>query len=207
MALKGKPREHEPSGGKLLLDPNVQLSPGRVGANTGAQRNELLEAEAELRRLNEQVAAPAPGTSSGRPHQGGLPSFESAGRWQQGEAPRSCSHRARTRWSSTNMMFPRAGRKTHERVPQGARQAEPAACRAAVPVVHIGPSTGLEGAAFHLRRADQPRRDSRRQAPIGSAPTHKERGWRKPAAAVLAEQHLQPRLPMRKHRTAGSSRS
>src|ERR1700756_3675989 len=54
MALKGKPRDMN-KWREVILDPNVQL-PGESREYRRA-RNELLEAEAELRRLNEQVAA------------------------------------------------------------------------------------------------------------------------------------------------------
>ena len=54
MALKGKPRDMN-RWREVLLDPNVHF-PGESGEYRRA-RNELLEAEAELRRLNEQVAA------------------------------------------------------------------------------------------------------------------------------------------------------
>ena len=54
MALKGKPRDVN-RWREALLDPNVHF-PGESGEYRRA-RNELLEAEAELRRLNEQVAA------------------------------------------------------------------------------------------------------------------------------------------------------
>src|ERR1700746_2347379 len=54
MALKGKPRDMN-KWQEVLLAPNVQF-PGESREYRRA-RNELLEAEAELRRLNEQVAA------------------------------------------------------------------------------------------------------------------------------------------------------
>src|SRR6516225_6556870 len=54
MALKGKPRDMN-KWREVLLDPNVHF-PGESSDYRRA-RNELLEAEAELRRLNEQVAA------------------------------------------------------------------------------------------------------------------------------------------------------
>jgi len=54
MALKGKPRDMK-KWREVLLDPNVHF-PGESSEYRRA-RNELLEAEAELRRLNEQVAA------------------------------------------------------------------------------------------------------------------------------------------------------
>ena len=54
MALKGKPRDMN-KWREVLLDSNVHF-PGESGEYRRA-RNELLEAEAELRRLNERVAA------------------------------------------------------------------------------------------------------------------------------------------------------
>jgi hypothetical protein len=54
MALKGKPRDMN-KWREVLLDPNVHF-PGE-SSEYRRTRNELLEAEAELRRLNEQVAA------------------------------------------------------------------------------------------------------------------------------------------------------
>jgi len=54
MALRGKPRDMN-RWREVLLDPNVHF-PGESNEYRRA-RNELLEAEAELRRLNEQVAA------------------------------------------------------------------------------------------------------------------------------------------------------
>jgi len=56
MVLKGKPRDMN-KWREVLLDPNVHF-PGESSEYRRA-RNELLEAEAELRRLNEQVAASA----------------------------------------------------------------------------------------------------------------------------------------------------
>src|SRR4029077_12220634 len=54
MALRGKPRDMN-KWRQVLLDPNVHF-PGESNEYRRA-RNELLEAEAELKRLNEQVAA------------------------------------------------------------------------------------------------------------------------------------------------------
>ena len=54
MAVKGKPRDMQ-KWREVLLDPNVRF-PGESSEYRRA-RNELLEAEAELRRLNEEVAA------------------------------------------------------------------------------------------------------------------------------------------------------
>src|ERR1700751_6205880 len=54
MALKGQPRDMN-KWREVLLDPSVHF-PGEAGEYRRA-RNELLEAEAELKRLSEQVAA------------------------------------------------------------------------------------------------------------------------------------------------------
>jgi predicted dithiol-disulfide oxidoreductase (DUF899 family) len=54
MALKGKPRDMN-KWREVLRDPNVHFPGG--SSEYRRARNELLEAEAELRRLNEQVAA------------------------------------------------------------------------------------------------------------------------------------------------------
>jgi hypothetical protein len=54
MALKGKPRDMK-KWREVLLDPNVHF-PGESSEDRRT-RNELLEAEAELRQLNEQVVA------------------------------------------------------------------------------------------------------------------------------------------------------
>src|SRR5258708_10134547 len=54
MALKGKPRDMN-KWREVLLDPNVHFP--RESSEYRRARNELLEAEAELRRLTEQVAA------------------------------------------------------------------------------------------------------------------------------------------------------
>jgi predicted dithiol-disulfide oxidoreductase (DUF899 family) len=54
MALKGKPRDMK-KWREVLLDTNVHF-PGESSEYRHA-RNELLDAEGELRRLNEQVAA------------------------------------------------------------------------------------------------------------------------------------------------------
>src|ERR1700742_2483704 len=54
MALKGQPRDMN-KWREVLLDPSVHF-PGESSEYRRA-RNELLEAEAELKRLNEQVAA------------------------------------------------------------------------------------------------------------------------------------------------------
>src|ERR1700739_4332632 len=54
MALKGKPRDMN-KWREVLLDPNVHFP--NESSEYRAARNELLEAEAELKRQNERVAA------------------------------------------------------------------------------------------------------------------------------------------------------
>ena len=54
MAIKGSPRDMK-KWLELLLDPNIQF-PGESSDYRRA-RNQLLEAERELRRMNQQVAA------------------------------------------------------------------------------------------------------------------------------------------------------
>src|SRR6516162_9677440 len=68
-----------------------------------------------------------------------------------------------------------------------------AARRAAVPVIHIG-RRRARGCCFSPRRADQPRRD-REDKPRSARHLRTRTRLAQPAAAVLAEQHLQPRLP------------
>ena len=80
MAPKGSPRDMN-EWRETLRDPNIKF-PGESSEYRRA-RNQLLEAEDELRRLNEQVAAKrrAPG---GRTPRRGL-RLRVRGRWQRGE--------------------------------------------------------------------------------------------------------------------------
>ena len=80
MALKGNPRDMN-KWREVLLDPDVHF-PGESTEYRRA-RNELLDAEAELQRLNEQVAAQRRALPAGRPHPRGL-RLRVRGRWQQG---------------------------------------------------------------------------------------------------------------------------
>src|ERR1700760_1591113 len=64
MALKGKPRDMN-KWREILRDPNMTF-PGESSEYRRA-RNELLEAEDELRRLNEQVAAQRRALPAGGP--------------------------------------------------------------------------------------------------------------------------------------------
>jgi len=117
MALKGKPRDMN-KWREVLLDPNVHF-PGESSDYRRA-RNRLLEAEAELRRLNEQVAAQRRALPAG-------------GLIREDYILESAADGSKVRFSELfapskkslvvyNMMFLPAGRKTREQVPQGARR-------------------------------------------------------------------------------------
>src|SRR6202022_3395434 len=162
MALKGKPRDMN-KWREVLLDPNVHF-PGE-SSEYRRTRNELLEAEAELRRLNEQVAAQRRALPAG-----GLIRedyvFESAADGTKG---------------GFSGVFAAC-----ERPPGGCprgQDSQAAACRAAVPVMHIG-RRRARGCCFSPRRADQPRRD--REDKLRSARHLRSRTrLAQPAAAVL----------------------
>ena len=186
MALKGKPRDMK-KWREVLLDPNVHF-PGESSEYRRA-RNELLEAEAELRRLNEQVAAQRRALPAG-------------GLIREDYVLESAADGGKVRFSELfapgknslviyNMMFPRSSEDPRA----GARgqDSRAAACRTAVPVMHIG-RRRARGCCFSPRRADQPRRDREDKPRSTTAPAPRTR-LAQPAAAVLAEQHLQPRLP------------
>src|SRR6201987_6556059 len=83
MALKGQPRDMN-KWREVLLDPSVHF-PGESSEYRRA-RNELLEAEAELKRLNEQVAAKRRALPAGGLLRGDL-SFERAAEGGQGRVP------------------------------------------------------------------------------------------------------------------------
>src|SRR5712672_2753308 len=143
MALKGKPRDMN-KWREVLLDPNVHF-PGESSEYRRA-RNELLEAEAELKRLNEQVAAKRRALPAG-----GLIRedyvFESAA---DGSKVRLSELFAPGKNSLViyNMMFPRWSEDQRAGAP-GAKTAElplvEQPCPSCTSVVD-----GLEGAAFHL---------------------------------------------------------
>jgi Bacterial protein of unknown function (DUF899) len=152
MALKGKPRDMN-KWREVLLDPNVHF-PGESSEYRRA-RNELLEAEAELRRHNEQVAAQRRALPAG-----GLVRedyvFESAAdgskvRFSELFAP------GKNSLVIYNMMFPRWSEDRRAGAP-GGQDSRAAAYRAAVPVMHID-RRWARGCCFSPRRADQPRRD------------------------------------------------
>ena len=143
MALKGKPRDMN-KWREVLLDPNVHF-PGESSEYRCA-RNELLEAEGELRRVNEQVAAQRRALPAG----GLLPQdyvFESADdasevRFSELFAPGKDS------LVIYSMMFPRWSEDRRAGAPGGTTARLPLVeqpCPSCTSVVD-----GLEGAAFHL---------------------------------------------------------
>src|SRR5258708_20355964 len=143
MALKGKPRDMN-KWREVLLDPNVHF-PGE-SSEYRRVRNELLEAEAELRRLNEQVAAQRRALPAG-----GLIRedyvFESAA---DGSKVRFSDLFAPGKNSLViyNMMFPRWSEDPRAAAPGGKTAELPLVeqpCPSCTSVVD-----GLEGAAFHL---------------------------------------------------------
>ncbi|MDR3485202.1 MAG: DUF899 family protein [Bradyrhizobium sp.] len=143
MAVKGEPRDMS-RWKAVVLDPAVRF-PGETEGYRDA-RNELLAAEAELRRLNEQVAAQRRALPAG-----GLIKedyvFEEAG------------DGAKVKFSELfgpgknslviyNMMFPRWSEDRRAGAPGGSTAALPLVeqpCPSCTSVVD-----GLEGAAFHL---------------------------------------------------------
>src|SRR6201990_3243274 len=143
MALKGQPRAMN-KWREVLLDPSVHF-PGESSEYRRA-RNELLEAEAELRRLNEQVAAQRRALPAG-----GLIRedyvFESAAdgskvRFSELFAP------GKNSLVIYNMMFPRWSEDQRAGAPGGKTAELPLVeqpCPSCTSVV-----AGLEGAAFHL---------------------------------------------------------
>src|SRR5258705_11761095 len=143
MALKGKPRDMN-KWREVLLDPNVHF-PGESSEYRRA-RNELLEAEAELKRLNEQVAAKRRALPAG-----GLIRedyvFESAA---DGSKVRFSELFAPDKNSLViySMMFPRWSEDQRAGAPGGMTAELPLVdqpCPSCTSVVD-----GLEGAAFHL---------------------------------------------------------
>jgi predicted dithiol-disulfide oxidoreductase (DUF899 family) len=143
MALKGKPRDMK-KWREVLLHTNVHF-PGESSEYRHA-RNELLDAEGELRRLNEQVAAQRRSLPAG-----GLIRedyvFESAA---DGGKVRLSELFAPGRNSLVvyNMMFPRWSEDPRAGAPGGKTAELPLVeqpCPSCTSVVD-----GLEGAAFHL---------------------------------------------------------
>jgi predicted dithiol-disulfide oxidoreductase (DUF899 family) len=187
MALKGKPRDMK-KWREVLLDPHVNF-PGESSEYRRA-RNQLLEAEAELQRLNEQVAAQRRALPAG-----GLVRedyvFESA---EDGSKVRFSELFAPGKNSLViyHMMFPRWSEDPRAGASEGKTAELPLVeqpCPSCTSVVD-----GLEGAAFHLAERtnliviakDKPRTARHLRTRAGLAPS---------SNAVLAEQHLQPRLP------------
>jgi Bacterial protein of unknown function (DUF899) len=130
MALKGKPRDMN-KWREVVLDPNVHF-PGESSEYRRA-RNELLEAEAALRRLNEEVAAKRRALPAG-----GLIRedyvFESAA---DGSKVRFSELFAPGKNSLVyNMMFPRWSEDPRAGAP-GGQVSRAAARRAALPVMHV----------------------------------------------------------------------
>jgi predicted dithiol-disulfide oxidoreductase (DUF899 family) len=143
MTLKGKPRNMN-KWREVLLNPNVHF-PGESSEYRRA-RNELLEAEAELRRVNEQIAAQRRALPAG-----GLIKedyvFESA---VDGSNVKFSELFAPGKNSLViyNMMFPRWSEDPRAGAPGGKTAELPLVeqpCPSCTSVVD-----GLEGAAFHL---------------------------------------------------------
>ena len=143
MALKGKPRDMN-KWREVLLDPNVQF-PGESSEYRRA-RNELLETEAELKRLNEQAAAKRRALPAG-------------GLIREDYIFESAVDNSKVRFSELfapgknslviyNMMFPRWSEDQRAGAPGGKTAELPLVeqpCPSCTSVVD-----GLEGAAFHL---------------------------------------------------------
>jgi len=170
------------------LDPNVHF-PDESSEYRRA-RNELLEAEAELRRLNEQVAAQRRALPAGALIREDYV-FESAAdgskvRFSELFAP------GKNSLVIYNMMFPRWSEDQRAGAPGGKTAELPLIeqpCPSCTSVVD-----GLEGAAFHLAERTNlvviPRRD-REDKPRSARHLRTRTRLAQPAAAVLAEQHLQ----------------
>src|ERR1700760_2765299 len=143
MALKGKPRDMN-KWREVVLDPNVRF-PGESGEYRRA-RNELLRAEAELRQLNERVAAQRRALPAG-------------GLVREDYVFESAADGSKIRFSELfgpgknslviyNMMFPRWSEDPRAGAPGGKTAELPLVeqpCPSCTSVVD-----GLEGAAFHL---------------------------------------------------------
>src|SRR5499427_10694477 len=187
MALKGKPRDMN-KWREVLLDPNVHF-PGESNEYRRA-RNQLLEAEAELRRLNEQVAAQRRALPAG-------------GLIREDYVFESAADGSKVRFFGVVRTGQElAGHLQHDvpalvgRPTSGCprrQDSRAAACRAAMPVMHVG-RRRARGCCFSPCRADQPRRN-REDKPRSARHLRTRTRLAQPAAAVLAEQHLQPRLP------------
>jgi predicted dithiol-disulfide oxidoreductase (DUF899 family) len=143
MSLKGKPRDMN-KWREVLLNPNVHF-PGESSEYRRA-RNELLEAEAQLRQVNEKVAAQRRALPAG-------------GRIREDYVFESAADGSKVRFSELftpgknslviyNMMFPRWSKDERAGAPMGKTAELPLLeqpCPSCTSVVD-----GLEGAAFHL---------------------------------------------------------
>jgi hypothetical protein len=185
MALKGKPRDMN-KWREVLLDPNVHF-PGE-SSEYRRTRNELLEAEAELQRQSEQVAARRALPAGGLIREDYV--FESAA---DGSAVKFSELFAPGKNSLVidTMMFPRWSEDARAGAPGGKTAELPLVdqpCPSCTSVVD-----GLKGAAFHL---------AERINLVVIAKTSPERlgtyaqehGWHN-LRLLSSEQHLQPRLP------------
>jgi predicted dithiol-disulfide oxidoreductase (DUF899 family) len=186
VAPKGSPRDMN-EWRATLRDPNIKF-PGESSEYRRA-RNQLLEAEDELRRLNEQVAAKRRALPTG-----GLLAedyvFESAVdgsevRFSELFAP------GKDTLVIYHMMFPRWSKDPRAGAPEGKTALLPLAeqpCPSCTSVVE-----GLNGPAAKPLRSGQPR-CGREDRPRSVGHLRTGRGLAQSATAVLAEQHLQPRL-------------
>ena len=199
VAPKGKPRDMN-KWREVLLDPNVHF-PGESSEYRRA-RNELLEAEGELRRLNERVAAQRRALPAG-----GLIRedyvFESAAdggkvRFSEFFAP------GKNSLVIYDMMFPRWSEARRAGAPGGKTAELPLVeqpCPSCTSVVD-----GLEGAAFHLAERINLVVIAK-TSPDRLGAYAEERGWRN--LRLLCPRGTTPSTAtiMRKPQTAGSSRS
>src|SRR6201994_3681618 len=170
MALKGKPRDMS-KWREVLLAPNVHF-PGESSEYRRA-RNELLEAEAELRLLNEKVAAQRRALPAG-------------GFIREDYVFESAADGSKVRFSELfapgknslviyNMMFPRWSEDKRAGAPGGKTAELPLVeqpCPSCTSVVD-----GLEGAAFHLAEGTNLVVIAK-TSPDRLGTYAKERGWR-----------------------------
>ena len=143
MALKGSPRDMD-KWRKVLLDPNIRFP--RESGEYRRARNQLLEAENELRQMNEQVAAQRRALPVG-----GLIAedyvFESAADGSEVRFPELFAP-GKDALVIYNMMFPRWSEDPRAGAPGGKTALLPLVeqpCPSCTSLVD-----GLEGAAFHL---------------------------------------------------------
>ena len=198
MALKGEPRDMK-KWREVLLDANVHF-PGESGEYRRA-RNELLEDEAALKLLTEKIAAKRRALPAG-----GLIKedyvFESAAdgskvRFSELFAP------GRNSLVIYNMMFPRWSEDLRAGAPGGKTAELPLVeqpCPSCTSVVD-----GLEGAAFHLAERTNLVVIAK-TSPDRLGAYAQERGWRN-LRLLSSRNNTSTVTTMRKHRTAGSSRS